>query len=280
MLLLALTVRYFPSLGFLDATAPVNSDNDQAWLILLFPFGVATLLFVWAIWKRSRSPRSKFQTAFNKRKWQDVVTLGKQYQSDFKEESAIRHGLVIAYWKSEEQKKAMTDIQQLRADFPEFNSFIFTHALMFIERNEFETALKLLDEARDELEGDPSANAIAARCYRLLGQNEMMEEQADVIEKIACDSAAGLAFRCAVAIDRDDADLAESLWAKADLFAPNDAYIYLLKAEIEFRFGSSDEGQQFLVTAKNLADASPFAFIKAEVRYVEALADDDAGAQK
>ncbi len=270
----------FSMMSLAGADFITDHGSDQAWLILLFPLGIATFLFVWMVWKNSRSPEKKIRLAIHQKRWQDALALGEENLKKIKGNTALRHDLILARWMAGEEEAAIAAMAQLREDVPSFKHPWLMEGMMHLERGEYQTALDLVNEVKDDLEGDVSPHGIAARCYRFLDQLEQMEEEANAIENIIAEIAGVPAFRCAVAIDRGESELARSLWEQADRLAPGDIYIYLLKAELEFRFGSQDEGQQYLTTAKGLIDATPFAFLGAELRYVEALANDDASAEK
>lgn len=243
--------------------------GEMIWILFGLPFGIAVLLFAWGIWQTSRSPQAKIRLAIHQRRWQDAVDLGKLNAKKIKNDATLRHDLTLALWMSGQQHEAIESMRELREEYPEFKHPWLIESLMHLERDEVDEASQLIEEVRLELKDDISVNGIAARIDRIRGELDNMLKEAAEIEKIVPDSAGVQAFRCAVEMDRGNLDKASEYWEAADHLAPGDAYITLLKAELACLNGNEDEAIASLSAAKRLIDATPFAFLGAELRHTQ-----------
>ncbi|MBT5020213.1 MAG: M48 family metalloprotease [Planctomicrobium sp.] len=246
-----------------------NSMGEMIWIIFGLPVVVGVILVVWGIWRGSKSPQAKIRLAIHQRRWTDAVESGMESAEKIKSDAPLRHDLNLALWMTGEQEQSIEAMQQLRNDFPDFKHPWLIEALMHLESGGTSRALELIDEVRDDLQGDVSVHGIAARCYRQLGQLEKMESEAAAIQEIMPDAAAVSAFRCAITIDQQELTAAREYWKSADSLAPGDAYITLLKAELELLEGNPTEAFTALEDAKRLINATPFAFLGTELRSIE-----------
>lgn len=246
-----------------------NSMGEMIWIIFGLPVVVGVILLVWGVWRGSKSPQAKIRLAIHQRRWQEAVELGNENSEKIKSDAPLRHDLNLALWMTGEQEHSIAAMQQLRSDFPDFKHPWLIEALMHLESGDTSRALELINEVRDDLQGDVSVHGIAARCFRQLGQLEKMESEAAAIEDVMPDAAAVSAFRCAIALDQQEQTIAREHWKSADGLAPGDAYITLLKAELELLEGNPTEAFTALEEAKKLINATPFAFLGTELRCVE-----------
>lgn len=272
--ILAVTILTFSSIYLVDLFVMQNAASslvDQFWIVFLLPFMFAAILFALVIWKNRKSIHSQIRLAMYQQRWQDAVAAGQEHLSNIQPDAALRHDLALCRWMTGAQEQAIAELRQLREEFPEFKHPWLTEALMHLDRGQYDESLALIEEVRDQLPGDIGVNGIATRNLRLLNDLERMETEIELIEKIAPDEAGIRSFRCAMAMDQNNPELALSFWKEADRLAPGDAFVTLLKAEYEFRYGSKEAGELNLATANQLINASPFSFLEAERKYTEAL---------
>lgn len=223
-------------------------------------------------WKGKHSKASKIRLAMHQRRWDDAIALGEKSAKAIREDAALRHDLILALWMSGKKDEAISKMTALRAEFPKFKHPWVTQSMMYLDRGEFDRALELLDEVLDDLRKDVSTKAIAARCYRLQGKVELVDECSREIEKLMPDSPSVFALDCAAAMDRGEPELAREKWKQADRLAPGDAFLTLLKAELEYRFGDPILGSETLIEAKKRINAATYSFLAAETRHVEKIA--------
>ncbi|TWT42817.1 heat shock protein HtpX [Thalassoglobus neptunius] len=225
-----------------------------------------------ATWKGKRSTASKIRLAMHQRRWDDAIALGEKSSKAIRDDAALRHDLILARWMSGGKEESISEMSELRSQFPKFKHPWVTQSMMYLDRGEFDRALELLDEVRDDLRKDVSPKAIAARCYRLQGKIELVDKAARQIEQLMPDSPSVFALDCAVAIDRDAPELAREKWKEANRLAPGDAFLTLLQAELEYRFGDPKLAAETLVEAKKRINAATYSFLSAETQHVEKIA--------
>lgn len=250
-----------------------DSIGEMIGILFVIPLVFAILVVAWGIWRGAKSPQARIRLAIHQRRWTDAVALGQESADKIQSDAPLRHDLNLALWMTGDQEKALAAMQQLRAEFPEFKHPWLIQSLMHLERGETERAVQLLEEVRDALPDDVGVLGIAARCARIQGNVEQMATEANSIERIIPDAAAVSAFRCAICLDKNDFETAFEHWKEAERLAPGDAYITLLKAELDFQTGDRQTGDLALASAKRLIDATPFAFLGSELRHVEKLMD-------
>lgn len=268
------TILMFSSIYLVDLLVMQNTAAslvDQFWIVFILPFVIAAILFGLVIWKSRKSLHSQIRLAMYQHRWHDAVAAGQEHASNIQPDAALRHDLALCRWMTGAQEQAIAEIRQLREEFPEFKHPWLTEALMQLDRGQYEESLALIEEVREHLPGDIGVNGIAVRNFRLLNDLERMEAEIELIEQTAPDEAGIRSFRCAMAMDQNNPDLALTLWKEADRLAPGDAFVTLLKAEYEFRYGLKEDGDLNLAAANQLINASPFSFLEAERKYTEAL---------
>ncbi len=250
-------------------------QDDTGFSSYMFWISVVVLTVLFIIWnqrKAARSPVAQIRLAFHQKRWADAVELGRVNWENLKPNAAVRNDLILALWMTGEEERAIQAMRQLQKDFPKFKHPWVMEALMHLDRGEFQTALDVLDEVKRDLKDDLGRLGIVARASRFLGKIDDVRETADQMESISPDLAAIHSFRSLVAMDTGDSETALEQIQKAEYLAPGDAYINLLKAEYEFRFGDRNAGLKTLAAAKVLVNATPFAFLRAELKHVEKLA--------
>lgn len=274
--LVILMFLVFYAVDKVDPGVAKDSFGEMIWIIFGLPFVLGAILVLCGIWRGSKSPHARIRLAIHQRRWQDAVALGKEFAQKIQNDAPLRNDLNLALWITGDSEGAISAMQTLRGEYPAFKHPWLIESLMHLESGETSRALELIDEVREDLAGDVSVHGVAARCYRQLGELESMEHEAAMIEEIIPDSAAVQAFRCAIAIDKRDLAMARELWEKADSLAPGDAYITLLKAELDHLEGNRLASLQSLEQAQRLIDATPFSFLGAELRDVAQLHNVDA----
>lgn len=239
---------------------------------IIIPAVAGFVTFMLVLGNQRRSPAARLRLAMHQQRWEEARELGEKYAQKLRRNPAVRNDLNLVTWQRGERQAALTAMQELRKDFPKFLHPWLMEALMHLEQGDPQTALQLLEEVRKPLENDIAWHGVVARCQRFLGNLDAVEEAAETIETLVPDSASVSALRSAVAMDRGDAEQALHQLELAEHLAPGDTFLQLLKAEWEFRFGTEAAGIASLTQARRQLQATPFAFLGAELQHVESLA--------
>ena len=241
--------------------------NSSEWAALaLFIFAVFIVI---GMVSAGRTPQAKIRLAIHQRRWAEAMELGRKYVKKLKKDPASRHDLAYPPWMLGDQQGAIDRLECLKKDFPEFIQVWLTQALMHMERDEIEKALQLAEEVRGDLKNDIGPIGICARCYRLLGRIDNVEQQLTEMERLMPEVASVPALKCAIAIDLGDGEAALEHWRQADKLSPGDAFLYLLRSELELLFGNRTECEVWLEEARKLIQATHFFNLGAELRLVE-----------
>ena len=265
------------SLVFLSTLFAEDSLGDLKQLIVTVTVFGLTIFFgavLLGAFMNRRNPHIRMIQAMQQRKWDEAVELGESALKKWNKDPAPRNDLALAKWMAGLREEAVSDLAKLRVDFPKFKQLWITSALVRMDEGDLRRAAELALEATEDLKNDAAPHVIAARCYRLQGDLEQLKEQTETINNIdpECSSATALAMLVNMLEERPD-----EAWKKleeTETQSPGDPFVFLLRAEMEHRFGDQDKAKQSLNEAKRLLDASPLAFLNPEYQFVSQLLTD------
>lgn len=224
-----------------------------------------TLLF------RRGNLHAKVMRAIYAARWDEAIAVGEKSAKKLRRNPSARNDLALARWMAGQRDTALSELAQLRREYPQFQQPWLTSAILLMDQGSYQEALDLLLQVAPKLKSDSAPHVLAARCHRLLGNIDGLIEQTEQIATIDPGGASSSALKAQIALEQGDPAAAWKHLVEAEQRAPGDTFVTLLRAEVEFKFGSIDTARAALADAERMLAATPLAFLRPEYDHVRRL---------
>jgi Zn-dependent protease with chaperone function/Tfp pilus assembly protein PilF len=249
-------------------TAPRDGDEGIEYF-LLYPLLVAvSCLAAGAVMRRSqasRKLRGEMSIAFQVHDFVRVLEIGRSAPATVARDPWLRYHIALARALCDDRTAAIAEFEAIWRDAPAFPIAAITLSALLLDVDQPERALEVAHSVALRLPRDAATHLLVARSLRRLGRLD--EAQRACERALGLEPAGGIAqsVAAAIALDRGDFVRAQQLIDTACEFAPGEAYVLLVKAELALKTQSYGNPSAVADAAFAAVRANPFALYQADV---------------
>jgi Zn-dependent protease with chaperone function/Flp pilus assembly protein TadD len=237
--------------------------------MLLFLLAIIAVIVWLLVTNRRRELRKSVAIALQVHDFNRVVELAQRSPRDVSRDHILRYNVAIARAVCGDRTAAITMLDGLWQDKPNFPLTGFALAQLQLDTGQPEQALAVAQALARRLPHDAGTHVLEARIRRRLRQLDEAQAACNLVLELEPEDGAGYGIAASLALDSGNLTGAQELITQALGYSPGDSHLLLIQAEIAIQTAVLDEARSLVAEVVTAVRTNPLVFLDTDIKDLE-----------